>query len=90
MTTFGLASLKMTIAPDTTKDSSPRVIAFHVFSAIRAIANGTRNVVLNFKPKTNGSTTFLTNPRPERNENFKLIRTALIIVRFFPILINSV
>ena len=62
--TFGLANLKTTTAVETTKEMSPRVSAFQAFNAIRAKANGSNTVVLNFKPSKNGINTFLTRPRP--------------------------
>lgn len=62
--TFGLANLKTTTAVETTKETSPSVSAFHAFNAIRAKANGSKTVVLNFKPSKNGTNTFLTRPRP--------------------------
>lgn len=65
MFTFGLANLKTTTAVDTTKEMSPRVSAFHAFNAIKAKANGSKTVVLNFRPSKNGTKTFLTSPRPK-------------------------
>lgn len=62
--TFGLANLKTTTAVETTNEMSPSVSAFHAFNAIRAKANGSKTVVLNFKPSKNGINTFLTRPRP--------------------------
>lgn len=64
--TFGLANLKTTTAVETTNEMSPSVSAFHAFNAIRAKANGSKTVVLNFKPSKNGTNTFLTRPRPFR------------------------
>ncbi len=52
------------MAPDKTSDSNPRVIAFQVFNAIMAKANGTSTVDLNFNPNKNGIMTFFTNPLP--------------------------
>lgn len=64
-------NLKITIAPVRTRDSKPRVMAFHVLRAIKAKASGTRTAVLNLRPSKNGIITFLTNL--ERPETYPII-----------------
>lgn len=58
----------MTMAPDRTRDSRPRVRAFHVLSAMRERARGMRAVVLNLSPRMKGSTTFFRKPPGDRAE----------------------
>lgn len=53
-------NLKINNAPVRTKESKPKVKAFHVFKAINAKAIGTKTAVLNFKPNRKGTMTFLT------------------------------
>ncbi|KAI9584857.1 hypothetical protein GQX74_006752 [Glossina fuscipes] len=52
--TLGFVILNTTKAPDNTRDNRPKVMAFQVFKAIKARANGTKTVVFSFKPIRKG------------------------------------